>query len=94
MNERVRKLRDQSLASRPSLSSERAELLTDFYRREQGRHSVPMMRALAFKDYCKHKTVWIGEGEIIVGERGPRPLAVPTFPELTCHSTSDLEILD
>ena len=94
MNERVRKLRDRSLALRPSISSERAELLTEFYRAEQDKHSVPVMRALSFKHLCEHKTIFIGEGELIVGERGPEPLAVPTFPELTCHTLEDLEILE
>ena len=28
------------------------------------------------------------------GERGPSPKAVPTYPELTCHSLDDLRILD
>jgi len=94
MNDRVRRLREQSLAARPALSSERAELLTEFYEKEQGKHSVPVMRALAFRFICEHKTLYIGDGELIVGERGPEPLAVPTFPELTCHSPEDLEILD
>jgi trans-4-hydroxy-L-proline dehydratase len=94
MNDRVNTLRERSLASRPSISAERARLLTEFYQQEDGRHSVPMMRALAFKHLCEQKTVWIGEGELIVGERGPEPLAVPTFPELTCHSVKDLQILD
>ena len=29
-----------------------------------------------------------------MGERVPRPKATPTYPELTCHSLEDLEILD
>ena len=94
MNDRVQKLRDRSLASRPAISDERARLLTEFYRAEQGKHSVPVMRALSFKYICERKTVYIGDGELIVGERGPAPLAVPTFPELTCHTPEDLEILD
>jgi formate C-acetyltransferase len=94
MNERVKRLRNRSLASRPSISAERAVLLTEFYRSEQGRHSVPVMRALAFQHLCAYKTIWIGDDELIVGERGPVPLAVPTFPELTCHTTDDLTILD
>ena len=32
--------------------------------------------------------------ELIVGERGPAPKVVPTFPELTCHSAEDLRILN
>ncbi len=34
------------------------------------------------------------DGELIVGEKGPFPKATPTYPELCCHSLSDLEILD
>jgi pyruvate-formate lyase len=94
MNERVRRLREISLAGRPRISDERARLLTDFYSREEGKHSTPVLRALAFAHLCRHKTLYIGEGELIVGERGPAPLAVPTFPELTCHSGEDLRVLD
>ncbi len=31
---------------------------------------------------------------MIVGERGPGPKAVPTYPELTCHKRTDLRILN
>ena len=94
MNERTQRLRQASLEAEPSISSERAELMTDFYRAELGKHSVPVLRALAFKHLCQHKTIYLGEDELIVGERGPLPKAVPTYPELTCHSLEDLEILD
>ncbi|WP_306599368.1 trans-4-hydroxy-L-proline dehydratase [Geothrix sp. 21YS21S-2] len=94
MNERTARLRQESLEAVPSLSPERAQLVTAFYREHLGKHAVPVMRALAFQHLCRHKTVWIGDGELIVGERGPRPKAVPTFPELTCHSVEDLRILD
>jgi formate C-acetyltransferase len=42
----------------------------------------------------EHRTIHIGEGELIVGEKGPAPKATPTYPELCCHSLRDLEILD
>ena len=94
MTDRTRRLREESLSAEPSLSSERAMLLTEFYRENEGLHPVPILRALAFQHLCEHKTIWIGEEELIVGERGPSPKAVPTFPELTCHSLEDLRILD
>jgi formate C-acetyltransferase len=72
---------------------ERAELLTSFYRENDGKHPVPVMRALAFRHLCERKTLYIGEDELIVGERGPFPKAVSTYPELTCHSVEDLQIL-
>lgn len=94
MNARTERLRKESLEAVPTISSERAELMTEFYRDNIGRYLPPVMRARAFAHLCERKTIWIGEGELIVGERGPRPKAVPTYPELTCHSLEDLRILD
>jgi len=94
MNARTAKLRQESLEALPALSGERADLITTFYQTNLGKHSVPVMRALAFQHLCEQKTLWLGAGELIVGERGPRPKAVPTYPELTCHSVEDLQILD
>ncbi len=94
MNARIEALRRASIETRPSVSAERAALATDFYLQNEGKYSVPEMRGLHFKYQCEHKTLYIGEGELIVGERGPRPKAVSTYPELTCHSVEDLEILN
>jgi pyruvate formate-lyase/glycerol dehydratase family glycyl radical enzyme len=94
MNERVAKLRQQSLDAVPSLSSERAELITQFYEEELGPASSPVERAMAFHYLMANKTIYIGEGELIVGEKGPSPKATPTYPELCCHSLADLDILN
>ena len=94
MTVRTERLRRESLDAVPSISAERAAITTDFYRQNQGRHSVPVLRALNFYALCDRKALWMGDGELIVGERGPRPKAVPTYPELTCHSADDLRILD
>jgi formate C-acetyltransferase len=69
-------------------------LVTEFYRANEGRFATPILRARCFEHLCENQGIWIGDGELIVGERGPLPKAVPTFPELTCHSLEDLEILD
>jgi formate C-acetyltransferase len=94
MSERVARLRQQSLEAIPTLSTERAELLTEFYQQEMGLMSAPVHRALAFKYLMEHKTICINAGELIVGEKGPAPKAVPTYPELCCHSLEDLDILN
>jgi pyruvate formate-lyase/glycerol dehydratase family glycyl radical enzyme len=95
MNERVKALREQSIRIEPYITPERAVLMTQFYRSDAARRlSVPMKRAHALEFLLKNKTVWIGEGELIVGERGPAPKAVPTYPEICCHSLEDLEILN
>ena len=94
MNERVAKLRKQSVETRPYISTERAELMTDFYRGDiPQKVSVVVCRALSFKYLMENKTVCINDGELIVGERGPAPKATPTYPELCCHSIEDLRVL-
>jgi pyruvate formate-lyase/glycerol dehydratase family glycyl radical enzyme len=94
MNARVARLREQSFNAQPSISAERALLVTEFYKENFGKYSQPVLRALNFKNLCEKKTIYIGNDELIVGERGPYPKAVPTFPELTCHSPADLEVLN
>ncbi len=91
---RVQFLRQQSLEAKETLSAERARLLTEFYQQNQGLRSVPLQRALAFQYLMEHKAVYLGEGELIVGEKSGAPKVVPTYPELCCHSLSDLDILN
>ena len=63
MNERVMQLRQQSVDAHPTLSAERAQLVTKFYRSgEVARHSVPVSRALAFQYILEHKTICIQPG--------------------------------
>jgi len=93
MNERVARLRQMSLEAKPTISTERADLITEFYR-TAGEMSPPVRRALAFKHLLENKTICINDGELIVGERGPAPKATPTYPELCCHSLQDLEIIN
>ena len=94
MTPRVAKLRRESFEAQPRISVERALLVTQFYRENFGKYSISVLRALNFKNLCRHKTIYIGPNELIVGERGPHPKAVSTFPELTCHSVEDLKILN
>lgn len=94
MNERVEFLRKESFEMSPSLSIERALLTTEFYKKNEGKYPVPVLRAKNFYNLCEKKTIYIGDKELIVGERGPSPKAVSTFPELNCHSREDLEILN
>ena len=94
MTPRVANLRRESFEAQPAISVERAVLVTQFYRENYGKYSYPVLRALNFKNLCQKKTIYIGPEELIVGERGPYPKAVSTFPELTCHSVEDLKILN
>ena len=94
MNERIRRLRQQNFDTPTTLSIERALIETAFYKEHYGTMPTPVLRARNFYEICKKKTIYIGDDELIVGERGPLPKAVPTFPELTCHSVEDLHTLN
>ncbi|MGD8505266.1 MAG: glycyl radical protein [Candidatus Bathyarchaeota archaeon] len=95
MSERVKHLRKQSIDTKPYVSTERAELLTDFYQSGVAdRVSTPVARALALRYLMEIKTICINEGELIVGERGPAPRATPTYPELCCHTLEDLDVMN
>lgn len=92
---RIQKLREQSLNAVECISVERAQLLTAFYKSNESKGlSIPVKRARAFEYILKNKIICINQGELIVGERGPKPKATPTYPEINLHSLEDLNILD
>lgn len=93
MNERIQKLREISVTTPVHIDLERAKIETDFYRENDGKYSIPVMRAMTLKEYFSKKTLYLGDGELIVGEKGKDPQASPTFPELCCHSEEDMIVM-
>ncbi|MBA7699611.1 Trans-4-hydroxy-L-proline dehydratase [subsurface metagenome] len=66
MNERVAKLRKQSVETKPYISTERAELMTEFYKSDiPVRESVPLCRGLSLKYLMEKKAICINDGELI-----------------------------
>jgi trans-4-hydroxy-L-proline dehydratase len=95
LSERVKELRDSSLQAVEKISGERAFLVTQFHKSDESRElSAPVRRAKAFEYLLKNKKICINNGELIVGERGPAPKEVPTYPEISLHTQKDLEILN
>ncbi len=93
MNERIQRLREQSVTTPVHIDLERAKIETDFYKENDGKYSVPVMRALSLKEYFSKKTLYFGDDELILGEKGKDPQASPTFPELCCHSEEDMVVM-
>ncbi|HEY3425618.1 MAG TPA: pyruvate formate lyase family protein, partial [Negativicutes bacterium] len=94
MNERIRKLRQQSTTTEPHLSIERAVLVTEAYQKYAGTVETPILRALTFLYIMENKILCINQDELIVGEKGAQPQAAPTYPELCCHTLEDLTIMN
>ena len=93
MNERIQKLRELSVTTPVHIDLERAKIETEFYKENDGKYSIPVMRSMVLKEYFSKKTLYLGEGELIVGEKGKDPQASPTFPELCCHSVEDMTVM-
>lgn len=94
MNERVQALRELSVTTQPHIDMERAKSETVTYKKYEGQLSVPELRAQVLYDYFATKTLYIGEGELIVGEKGDSPHGAPTFPELCCHTLEDMHVMN
>ena len=94
MNERVQALRELSVTTQPHIDMERAKCETATYKKYEGQLSVPELRAQVLYDYFAAKTLYIGEGELIVGEKGDSPHGAPTFPELCCHTLEDMHVMN
>lgn len=94
MTERIQRLRRMTTETPVHIDLERAKIETDFYRENEGKYSIPVMRALVLKEYFSKKTLYLGDDELIVGEKGKDPQASPTFPELCCHTVEDMHIMN
>jgi len=94
MNERIQALRELSVSTQPHIDMERAKSETETYKKYEGQLSVPELRGQVLYDYFASKTLYIGDGELIVGEKGDSPQASPTFPELCCHTVEDMHVMN
>lgn len=91
---RTQQLRKLSVESTPKLSLERALIETDIYKEYYGKVPIPILRALNLKALMQRRELYLGELELIVGEKSTAPQTAPTFPELCCHTIEDLEVLN
>lgn len=95
INDRISRLREESVNNSVKVSSERAKLITEFYNSDLPKgKSIPVQRAMALKYLMERVSLPVEEGQLIVGLRGTDVNEVPTFPEINLHSMEDLEILN
>lgn len=66
---RVQQARERVLGCRPSIDLERAKIVTESFMRTEG-DPVVMRHAKAFREQCQRKTLFIQDGELIIGSPG------------------------
>ncbi len=77
-SERIRKLRESALNTVPSVCVERARYLTRSYR-ENEEKSKYIKRALAVKEVLENMSIYIKDGELIVGNQSTNQRTAPLF---------------
>jgi len=80
MTERIARIKDEILSTRPSICIERARITTRMYR-ENENLPVARRRARALRRTLEEMTIWIGRDELVVGNLASRNRAAPIFPE-------------
>jgi pyruvate formate-lyase/glycerol dehydratase family glycyl radical enzyme len=80
VTERIASLKERVLSAKPSVCTERARFYTDVYQENEDQ-PVIIKRALALKRTLEKMTIFIDEGELIVGNQSSAHRAAPIFPE-------------
>ena len=94
ISERIAKLKSNILNVRSTICTERAEFYTEIYQ-EFENSPVILKRAYALEKTLKKMTIFINEGELIVGNQSSKLRAAPIFPEyVTSWIINELDEFD
>jgi formate C-acetyltransferase len=77
---RIQQLRDGLIETIPAICPERAVLFTDSMKNSEGQPIVKR-RAQSLYDVLDRMTIFVREGELIVGNQASSVRAAPVFPE-------------
>ncbi|HEX2394962.1 MAG TPA: glycyl radical protein [Bacteroidales bacterium] len=80
LTRRISFLREKVLNTKPSVCTERAKFYTEVYRENEDK-SVIIRRALALEKTLRHMTLFIDDGELVIGNQSSCHRAAPIFPE-------------
>lgn len=79
--ERTTTLRRWVLSHEPSICHERAAIVTEVYAKSAGELPPALLRAQSLAAVLEGMSIFIAQGELIVGNQASRPRAAPVFPE-------------
>ena len=85
---RIAKKQDQMFHRVATLCPERAEIITDSFKRSEGK-SIVIRRALALADILEKMTIYIEPDMLIVGNQASANFAAPVFPEFSFNWVID-----
>lgn len=77
---RVRKLKEECISKKPTICMERAKIVTEAYKETEGEPEI-IRRAKGLAKILNEMTIWIQEGELIVGNRTSMMRGAIVLPE-------------
>lgn len=77
---RTQRLRDELIDTVPAICTERARIFTQSMQRTVGKPIV-LRRAQAFSEVLAYMSIYVRDGELLVGNQGSSPRSAPVFPE-------------
>ena len=80
MTDRIQKLKEMQNKQKPSLSVERARLATEAIK-EHAFEPPVLQKAHMLSHILRNMTIYIQEGELVVGNHNDKPRCAPVFPE-------------
>ncbi len=80
VSDRIARQKEKLLRTKPGVCTERARIYTEVYRNNQDKPLI-IIRALALDETLRRMSIFIDEGELIVGNQSSKPRAAPIFPE-------------
>ncbi len=88
LTKRVERLREACISAEPRICPERAEIVTRAYQEHEDKQ-INIKRALTLASVLDTMSVYILEGELIVGNHSSAPRAAPVFPEFAVQYIED-----
>lgn len=80
LSPRIQRLREQVIRATSTICVERARIYTAMYQKHEAQ-PVILKRAFALAETLKQMTIFINDGELIVGNQSSQVRAAPIFPE-------------
>jgi len=79
-SKRTAQLKDSLLNITPEICPERAKIFTESMKESRGLPIV-LRRAMGFADVLQNMSIYVREGDLLVGNQARSPRAAPVFPE-------------
>jgi len=80
VNTRISDLRNRYFETIPVVCPERARYFTESMKQTEGEY-IALRRAKAFAHVLENMTIFVADGELIVGNQASKPRSAPVFPE-------------